>query len=57
VLAQFGQGNARGMARGISQALFTTMAGLVTALSGYYFSVKLDARAGAEERRMRHHLK
>jgi len=57
VLAEFGQGNARGLAGGISQALFTTMAGLMTALSGYFFSVNLDARANAAERHLQHHLK
>ncbi len=57
VMAVFGQGNARGMAGGISQALFTTLAGLLTALSGYYFSTNLDARARSEERHMRHLLK
>jgi biopolymer transport protein ExbB len=57
VLAQFGQSNARGTAGGISQALLTTMAGLMTALSGYFFSINLDARAEAEERSARHRLK
>ena len=57
VLAEFGQSNPRGMAGGISQALFTTMAGLMTALSGYFFSVNLDARANAAERHLQHHLK
>src|SRR5690554_2705126 len=32
VISVFGNGNVRGMAGGISQALLTTMAGLVTAL-------------------------
>ncbi len=41
----FGTGNVRGMAAGISQALLTTMAGLVTALSGIYFSNNLEERA------------
>ncbi len=42
VLAIFGMGNARGMAGGISIALITTMAGLLTALSGLYFSTQLE---------------
>ena len=42
VMAQFGTGNARGMAEGISQALLTTLAGLVGTLSGLYFSYHLD---------------
>lgn len=41
VIAVFGNGNARGLAGGISQALLTTMAGLVTALSGLYFGANL----------------
>ncbi len=45
VMAVFGTGNARGMASGISQALITTMAGLVTALSGLYFIHHLGHRA------------
>jgi biopolymer transport protein ExbB len=49
VITVFGTGNARGMAAGISEALITTMAGLVTALSGLYFCVNLQSlteRAG-----------
>jgi biopolymer transport protein ExbB len=45
VIAVFGAGNARGMAAGISEALITTMAGLVTALSGLYFCVNLQSLA------------
>jgi biopolymer transport protein ExbB len=41
VIAVFGNGNSRGLAGGISEALLTTMAGLVTALSGYYFGSDL----------------
>ncbi len=44
-LTVFGTGNARAMAGGISQALITTLAGLVTALSGLYFSAHLEQRA------------
>jgi len=44
VLTVFGTGNARGMAGGISVALITTMAGLLTALSGLYFSTELEGR-------------
>jgi len=43
VITVFGTGNARGMAAGISEALITTMAGLVTALSGLYFCVNLQS--------------
>ncbi len=45
VMAQFGTGNVRGMAEGISQALVTTLAGLAGTLSGLYFSAHLDHRA------------
>ena len=45
VITVFGIGNARGMAAGISEALITTMAGLVTALSGLYFCVNLQSLA------------
>lgn len=44
VIAVFGNGNARGLAGGISQALLTTMSGLVTALSGLYFGANLKQR-------------
>ncbi|MBV2089607.1 MAG: MotA/TolQ/ExbB proton channel family protein [Candidatus Thiodiazotropha sp. (ex Ctena orbiculata)] len=44
VIAQHGSGNIRGMAGGISQALITTMAGLMASLSGYYFSSDLQHR-------------
>ncbi|MCL7421200.1 MAG: MotA/TolQ/ExbB proton channel family protein [Methylobacter sp.] len=45
VINAFGAGNARGMAAGISEALITTMAGLVTALSGLFFAASLESRA------------
>ena len=48
VITVFGVGNARGMAAGISEALITTMAGLVTALSGLYFCVNLQSLAERE---------
>jgi biopolymer transport protein ExbB len=44
VLSTFGTGNARGMAGGISIALITTMAGLLTALSGIYFITQLEQK-------------
>ena len=47
VLRVFGTGNARGLTAGISQALFTTLAGLLTALSGLYFSLHLQRRTRA----------
>ena len=44
VMTVFGTGNTRGMAGGISIALITTMGGLLTALSGLYFSTQLQQR-------------
>lgn len=44
VLNVFGTGNTQGMASGISRALLPTIAGLVTALAGLYFSSDLDRR-------------
>ena len=48
VMTVFGTGNVRGMAEGISQALITTMAGLLTALSGMYFASNLHGRIDDE---------
>jgi len=45
VMAMQGTGNARSMAAGISMATVPTMAGMVAALSGVFFSSRLDARA------------
>jgi biopolymer transport protein ExbB len=43
-MAQQGTGNPRLMAAGISQATIPTMAGMVAALSGVFFSSRLDAQ-------------
>jgi len=48
VMTVFGTGNAKGLASGISTALLTTTAGLVTSLSGLYFSASLKQRAVLE---------
>ncbi len=48
VLNVFGNGNARGMADGISRALLPTTAGLVTSIIGIYFSADLNRRANAK---------
>ncbi len=48
VITEFGSGNTRGMAAGISRALVTTMAGLLTALSGLYFASYLENRIERE---------
>ena len=44
VMAEQGTGNPRLMASGISMATIPTMAGMVAALSGVFFSTKLDAK-------------
>ena len=56
VMTVFGSGNVRGMADGISQALITTMAGLMTALAGMYFAGDLSSRIERETERLREHL-
>ncbi|WP_286266092.1 MotA/TolQ/ExbB proton channel family protein [Thalassotalea atypica] len=43
-MAQQGTGNPRLMAAGISMATIPTMAGMVAALSGVFFSTRLDAK-------------
>ena len=45
VLAITGTGSPRAMAAGISKATIPTMAGMVAALSGLYFSARLEKRA------------
>ncbi len=45
IMAITGTGNARAMASGISMATIPTMAGMVTALSGLYFSHRLRFHA------------
>ena len=49
VVAITGTSNAKEMASGISMATIPTMAGLVTALSGYYFSIRLKQHANREK--------
>ena len=45
VMAVTGSGNARAMALGISKATLPTMAGMVVALSGLYFTNSLERKA------------
>ncbi len=52
VMQLFGTGNANGLAGGISEALVTTMAGLVCAVPGLYFSSNLDRRAEKSAQRI-----
>jgi biopolymer transport protein ExbB len=52
VMAIAGSGTPRAMAAGVSKATIPTMAGMVAALSGLYFSVRLEAFAAQETERM-----
>jgi biopolymer transport protein ExbB len=52
VMSVTGNGNARAMASGISKATITTMAGMVIAISGLYFSKLIEERVSDES----HHL-
>jgi biopolymer transport protein ExbB len=52
VLAIAGSGNARAMASGVSKATIPTMAGMVAALSGLYFSVSMERFARQETDRV-----
>ena len=52
VMAVTGTGNARAMASGVSQATIPTMAGMVIAIAGLYFSKLLEQRVSEET----HHL-
>lgn len=52
VMAVTGTGNARAMATGVSQATIPTMAGMVIAIAGLYFSKLIEERVSDES----HHL-
>ena len=52
VMAVTGSGNARSMASGVSQATVPTMAGMVIAIAGLYFSRLIEQRVSEET----HHL-
>ena len=52
VMAVTGSGNARAMASGVSQATIPTMAGMVIAIAGLYFSKLIEQRVSDET----HHL-
>lgn len=51
-MAVTGTGNARAMASGVSQATIPTMAGMVVAIAGLYFSKLIEQRVSDET----HHL-
>ena len=52
VMATAGNSNARAMATGVSKATIPTMAGMVVAISGLYFSVRLQRFAKTESERL-----
>lgn len=52
VMAVAGNGEPRLVAAGVSQAMITTMAGLVVALSGIFFSARLENRLLTEHDRL-----
>lgn len=52
VLRVFGTDNARGLTAGIAEALFTVLTGLLTALSGLYFSLHLQQLAARERQQL-----
>jgi biopolymer transport protein ExbB len=56
VMALSGSGNTRAMASGVSRATVPTMAGMVAAISGFIFSVRLERRADTEKDRIAGHL-
>lgn len=56
VMTVFGTGNVRGMAQGISQALVTTMAGLMASLSGLFFANDLEQRISSHTDHLNEHL-
>ncbi len=56
VMTVFGTGNVRGMAQGISQALVTTMAGLMASLSGLFFANDLEQRIRSQTDHLSEHL-
>ena len=51
-MASSGSGNARGMADGVSKATLPTMAGMVAALSGLFFSTMLERYVSSETERV-----
>jgi len=52
VMSVSGSGNARAMASGVSKATVPTMAGMVAALSGLYFSISMERFAREESERL-----
>lgn len=57
VMTYLGNDNARAMASGVSMATIPTMAGMVIAISGIYFHVRLTSRIKQEVQLFRDQLK
>ena len=57
VVAALGTGNARAMAAGIGRATLPTMAGLVVALPGLYFTAQLEHAGGRHLARLADRLR
>ncbi len=55
-ISEFGTGNARGLAEGISQALITTQGGLLVAIPGYVAMNLLQRRINRLNQRIREYL-
>lgn len=56
VMAASGSSNARAMSAGVSKATIPTMAGMVVAISGLFFSADLERRAKQHVQRLGDHL-
>ncbi|RLB58422.1 MAG: MotA/TolQ/ExbB proton channel family protein [Deltaproteobacteria bacterium] len=57
VMAMVGSGNTRAMAAGVFMATVPTMAGMVAALSGMYFSARLDRQVRRKLGRLEDEMK
>ena len=55
-MAILGSGNPRAMASGVYKAMIPSMAGMVAALSGYYFSARMERFARGETAALEEHL-
>jgi biopolymer transport protein ExbB len=53
VISQFGTGNAKALASGISEALITTQTGLIVAVPGLFLANYLDRRVQQNKERMK----
>jgi len=53
VISQFGTGNAKALASGISEALITTQTGLIVAVPGLFLANYLSRRSDKQKERMK----